>query len=223
MRKLIFLLWLVLLQVSILGCSSTPPAPPDDFLKCKVAVEGSGFNNYTQCPLNEYIMGMKPGKWKKVGDAQWMYKMKNKNYDNSVLFVKHPDKQDVVMFQKFVMNGKDLSADGLNILFNSTLSEAEKLLPASSLCKTAKKAVTETPAPTTEQAAAATEIPAAEPPPTAAVAAPAAEKIKVIGNRDSKRYHLPGMKYYDAVDASHRVEFDSEADAIKEGYHKAPR
>jgi hypothetical protein len=51
----------------------------------------------------------------------------------------------------------------------------------------------------------------------------ATQKTKVIGNSDSKRYHLPGMKYYDAVDASHRIEFDSEADAIKAGYRKAPR
>ena len=53
--------------------------------------------------------------------------------------------------------------------------------------------------------------------------ASAAQKIKVIGNRDTKKYHLPGMKFYDAVEAYHRVEFDSEADAIKAGYHKAPR
>ena len=49
------------------------------------------------------------------------------------------------------------------------------------------------------------------------------QKVKVIGNRDSKRYHLPGMKYYNAVEAYHRVEFDSEADAIKAGYYKARR
>ncbi|MFA7463954.1 MAG: helix-turn-helix domain-containing protein [Syntrophales bacterium] len=48
-------------------------------------------------------------------------------------------------------------------------------------------------------------------------------KPKVIGNSDSKRYHLPGMKYYYEVDAYHRVEFDSEEDAIAAGYHKAPR
>jgi hypothetical protein len=47
------------------------------------------------------------------------------------------------------------------------------------------------------------------------------QKIKVIGNRDSKRYHLPGMKYYDKVLAYHRVEFDSEEEAIQTGYHKA--
>ncbi|MFA5180881.1 MAG: helix-turn-helix domain-containing protein [Syntrophales bacterium] len=47
--------------------------------------------------------------------------------------------------------------------------------------------------------------------------------IKVIGNRDSKRYHLPGMKYYDHVAAYHRVVFASEEEAVKAGYHKAPR
>lgn len=50
-----------------------------------------------------------------------------------------------------------------------------------------------------------------------------AQKIKVIGNKDSKLYHLPGMKYYDAVKAYHRVEFESEDDALKAGYHKAPK
>jgi hypothetical protein len=58
--------------------------------------------------------------------------------------------------------------------------------------------------------------------PTEAVST-ATQKIKVIGNSDSKRYHLPGMKYYKAVEAYHRVEFDSENDAIKAGYHKARR
>ena len=53
--------------------------------------------------------------------------------------------------------------------------------------------------------------------------APAVRKEKVIGNRDSKRYHLPGMKYYHQVEEYHRVEFDSEAAAIKAGFHKAPR
>lgn len=63
---------------------------------------------------------------------------------------------------------------------------------------------------------------------TSASAKPAApvlqeKKFKVIGNSDTKRYHLPGMKYYNAVKAYHRVEFDSEADAIAAGYHKAPQ
>jgi len=67
----------------------------------------------------------------------------------------------------------------------------------------------------------------ATPAPTLApVPAPVPEvtqKTKVIGNSDSKIYHLPGMKYYNAVKAYHRVEFDSETDAIKAGYSKAPR
>jgi cytoskeleton protein RodZ len=46
-------------------------------------------------------------------------------------------------------------------------------------------------------------------------------KKKVIGNRDSKRYHLPGMKYFDKVKAYHRVEFNSEEEAVKAGYSKA--
>ncbi len=49
------------------------------------------------------------------------------------------------------------------------------------------------------------------------------EPVKVIGNSDSRRYHLPGMKYYDQVQAYHRVVFDSEQGAIEAGYHKAPR
>jgi len=54
--------------------------------------------------------------------------------------------------------------------------------------------------------------------------APQATQItKVIGNSDSKMYHVPGMKYYSAVKAYHRVEFDSETDAIQAGYTKAPR
>jgi|GEM_PF-1802541 len=47
------------------------------------------------------------------------------------------------------------------------------------------------------------------------------KKVTVIGNRDSKRYHLPGMKYYDKVKAYHRVVFQSEKEAINAGYRKA--
>jgi tetratricopeptide (TPR) repeat protein len=45
--------------------------------------------------------------------------------------------------------------------------------------------------------------------------------VVVIGNRDSKRYHLPGMKYYDLVRAYHRIVFQSEEEAIQAGYHRA--
>ena len=49
------------------------------------------------------------------------------------------------------------------------------------------------------------------------------KKVKVIGNSDSRRYHLQGMVYYDNVAAYHRVIFFSEEEAIKAGYYKARR
>jgi len=53
--------------------------------------------------------------------------------------------------------------------------------------------------------------------------APKQQLLKVIANRDSKLYHLPGMRYYDKVFKYHRTEFNSEEEAIKVGYRKAPR
>ena len=50
---------------------------------------------------------------------------------------------------------------------------------------------------------------------------PQPKGVRVIGNRDSKRYHLPGMKYYDLVKEYHRVVFPSEKDAVRAGYRKA--
>lgn len=50
---------------------------------------------------------------------------------------------------------------------------------------------------------------------------PQPKGAKVIGNRDSKRYHLPGMKYYDRVKEYHRVVFQSEKEAIQAGYSRA--
>ena len=50
---------------------------------------------------------------------------------------------------------------------------------------------------------------------------PHPKSARVIGNRDSKRYHLPGMKYYDLVKEYHRVVFQSEKDAIRAGYRRA--
>lgn len=50
---------------------------------------------------------------------------------------------------------------------------------------------------------------------------PPATGGRIVGNRDTKRYHLPGMKYYDKVKAYHRVVFQSEREAIRAGYVKA--
>jgi uncharacterized protein YcfL len=46
-------------------------------------------------------------------------------------------------------------------------------------------------------------------------------KRVVIGNKDTKRYHLFGMPFYNKVSKDHRVYFDSEQQAIDNGYYKA--
>ncbi len=43
----------------------------------------------------------------------------------------------------------------------------------------------------------------------------------IIANRNSKRYHLPGMPFYDKVKKSHRIIFNSESEAINAGFYKA--
>jgi len=43
----------------------------------------------------------------------------------------------------------------------------------------------------------------------------------IIANSDSKRYHLPGMPFYNKVKKHHRVVFHSESEAINAGYYKA--
>ncbi len=65
--------------------------------------------------------------------------------------------------------------------------------------------------------------PAAVAPPAAVTPPAEAPKVIVVANRDSKLYHLPGMRYYKGVAAYHRLEFSSEEEAIKAGYRKAPR
>lgn len=49
------------------------------------------------------------------------------------------------------------------------------------------------------------------------------EKIRVIANSKSKRYHLPGMKYYDKIPSDRQVIFTSEDDAQQAGYRKSAK
>jgi|GEM_PF-176251 len=46
-------------------------------------------------------------------------------------------------------------------------------------------------------------------------------KMVVIGNKDTKRYHLSGMPGYNKVKKNHRIYFESEEQAIANGYYKA--
>ena len=109
---------------------------------------------------------------------------------------------------------------------HESITTKSATLPAPPIAAPVPKA-TPAPLPATAPKATTAPVPASTPKATLApVTSPAPEatqKTKVIGNSDSKRYHLPGMKYYNAVKANHRVEFDSEADAIKAGYNKAPQ
>jgi len=47
-----------------------------------------------------------------------------------------------------------------------------------------------------------------------------ADICQVVGNRRSKRYHLPGMPFYDKIPSERRIIFPSENAAIKAGYIK---
>ena len=49
----------------------------------------------------------------------------------------------------------------------------------------------------------------------------AAAAAPVYGNKDTKRYHLPGMPYYNKIKKHHRIVFKSEQEAIDKGYYKA--
>jgi cytoskeletal protein RodZ len=49
------------------------------------------------------------------------------------------------------------------------------------------------------------------------------QKVKVIGNRNLKSYSLPGMKDYGKVKSIYRIEFNSEEEAVRAGYRKAPQ
>ncbi len=44
---------------------------------------------------------------------------------------------------------------------------------------------------------------------------------QIIGNKNSRIYHLPGGSFYGKISAENRVYFATEADAQKAGYRKA--
>ncbi len=46
-------------------------------------------------------------------------------------------------------------------------------------------------------------------------------QVRIVGNKVSKRYHLPGMPFYDKVRKERRVYFETEQEAIAAGYYKS--
>ncbi|MDX6612002.1 MAG: hypothetical protein QOD75_1188 [Blastocatellia bacterium] len=63
--------------------------------------------------------------------------------------------------------------------------------------------------------------PPADTKPSAAPLASPATEGRVVGNKNSKIYHLPACSGYTKVSEKNRVYFDSEAEAEKAGYRKA--
>jgi endonuclease YncB( thermonuclease family)/methylphosphotriester-DNA--protein-cysteine methyltransferase len=78
------------------------------------------------------------------------------------------------------------------------------------------------PAPTTEAAPSADSKPAETATPAATDSGtPVALDAKVIGNKNSKIYHLPGCSGYTSISEKNQVKFDTAADAEKAGYRLA--
>ena len=58
---------------------------------------------------------------------------------------------------------------------------------------------------------------------TKALQVPSEVSGKIIGNKGSKIYHLPGQASYGQIKRQNRVYFDTEEEAVKAGYRKAKR
>jgi hypothetical protein len=137
-------------------------------------------------------------------DCGWQGIAKAKEKEKLIKVLRQPSAWKYILFSFLVLVGIYTASTIVITLIGKQTANGQTDSPAA-----AAKAVS----------GPATVAPAANP---SAGAAPA-QAPRVIGNSDSKRYHLPGMKYYDLVEARHRVEFSSEGEAIEAGYRKAPR
>jgi len=52
---------------------------------------------------------------------------------------------------------------------------------------------------------------------------PSGVSEKIIGNKGSKIYHLPGQASYHRIEEKNRIYFNSEEEAVKAGYRKAKK
>lgn len=126
MKNRVFLLSLVALQIILWGCSGT--SAPDTLLAAKVAVKYSNgvlyFPKSNGPTLRKFIASINPGKWEKIDNNQWIYRVKTtdavtrKDSEISILFVRHPNQQDVVVFHRVAANGSDMSSEEKDYLYN---------------------------------------------------------------------------------------------------------
>lgn len=126
MKKSLVLLLLSLFVATFWGCSASQP--PKEFFDLKVGVVYS--NGYLFVPdekltLRELIQRtVKPGKWEKVDNNQWIYRVKDRDAitkqenETSILFVRPLDRQDVAILSRVVVNGVDASSFEKDAIFN---------------------------------------------------------------------------------------------------------
>ncbi|MBN1365661.1 MAG: hypothetical protein JW976_12700 [Syntrophaceae bacterium] len=199
-----------------IGCAKPPEAEKSAAIAAMDAAVSSGADEYAVADMGAAKAILETAenqmKEKKYKEAKQGYLAAKAAFDKAAVAAEEGKKLAAAEQKKSgyvaVWTAQEKLAKGQAVAKDSTGAKASAVEPESITKK--EKIVKPTPKAKTETT-------------TAAVKVPATQNVKVIGNRDSKRYHLPGMKYYNAVKAYHRVEFNSEADAIKAGYHKAPR
>jgi endonuclease YncB( thermonuclease family)/methylphosphotriester-DNA--protein-cysteine methyltransferase len=108
----------------------------------------------------------------------------------------------------------------------SDKTAATESAAASTATDSASPTAAASPAATTEAAPSADSKPAETQPAATTPAAtdsgtPASSDAKVIGNKNSKIYHLPGCSGYTRISEKNQVKFDTAADAEKAGYRLA--
>ena len=148
MKRMVFLLSLVVLQIVLWGCTSAP----NDLLEKKVGVmkgDGPRVPEPYAPTLKEFISTLKPGKWEKVDNDQWIYRTKStdslskKTTEASMLFVKYPNRQDVVVLQRLIVDGDEVT--------DSNLLEFILIAAADELSKANQKSQTSVPSPAQPQ------------------------------------------------------------------------
>lgn len=126
MKKSLVLFLLFLFIATFGGCSASQP--PKDFLDSKIGVVYSNGVLYVPSEtlkLSEFVgKGLKPGKWEKAENNQWVYRIKNtdavtkKENESAILFVKHPERQDTVVLARVAINNIDFNSFEKDAFFN---------------------------------------------------------------------------------------------------------
>lgn len=130
MRKNV-IMFVVMIQLSVIFNICYAAAPPYDFQNSKVYVYVYGrVGDGGHATVREFVTkGLKPGKWSKGDSNQWVYRVvskdavKRENTDSAFSFVKtevaESDTRYAVVLNRIVTNGKELNQKTLYQLFNN--------------------------------------------------------------------------------------------------------